>query len=357
MKKTYVPLAALLSSLMGVAHAQSSVTVFGFLDLNISSIDTGAAANSRITQMNPNSTSTSNIGFKGIEDLGGGMAAMFDLQSTLSPDTGAAGGNALTGTNAPVASFFTLASWVGLRGDFGTVMLGRTGLTPNAYALLNAGSIIGPNTGLVTATAPQGINNDYYASNSVQFISPLLNGFSFRGHYSFGEVAGGNSKGSGMSGMIDYSHGPFRATLGAQRDTDSAGRHVTWSEATASYRTEKYKITSGYTRVNNSNPPVVAGGAVWRDSRMWTIGGSYLVAPQLGLAAQYSNLKENVTGTSSKQVILNANYFLSKRTTLYGLLVRSDNGAAPMGTIGGAAAASVPNAIATGVAVGIRHAF
>ena len=103
MKKTL--LALLISAGVGTtAMTQSSVDVYGILDVNVtSSKNDGAGAN---TAMGENALSTSRLGFKGAEDLGGGLKAEFQLESKLLPSTGTAG--------ASNNVLFNRESWVGL---------------------------------------------------------------------------------------------------------------------------------------------------------------------------------------------------------------------------------------------------
>src|SRR5688572_4118329 len=101
--------AALLATLPLVAAAQSSVTVYGVADAAIAKEDTGAANGSR-TVVNSGNQSSSRLGFRGVEDLGNGLKATFNLEAGYAIDTGA-GDSALFGRR----------SVVGLEGAFGAV--------------------------------------------------------------------------------------------------------------------------------------------------------------------------------------------------------------------------------------------
>ncbi|MGV8891801.1 MAG: porin [Burkholderiaceae bacterium] len=111
MKKTLIAL-AILGTAASVAQAQSAVTVYGVLDVGVSKT-TG-----KTTSMGAGNNNK--LGFKGVEDLGGGLAAMFQTEIRFDPDTGT-----VEGGNRPL---FQGESRVGLKGDFGQVRLGR-GLT------------------------------------------------------------------------------------------------------------------------------------------------------------------------------------------------------------------------------------
>lgn len=122
MKKLVI--ATLLAAATGLASAQS-VTVYGIMDVNVTSSKTdGAGAN---TAMGENTLSTSRLGFKGAEDLGGGLKAEFQLESKVLPSTGVVG----AGTTSTASSqLFNRESWVGLNSaKFGAIRMGLTDVT------------------------------------------------------------------------------------------------------------------------------------------------------------------------------------------------------------------------------------
>jgi predicted porin len=139
MKKLLIATAA-LAMVAGTAQAQSSVTVYGNLDVNYGSVKTDGADKTSTTQ-GQSAISTSRLGFKGTEDLGGGLKAEFQLEGTLSPTTGQFGANAgaATGAGKPTdasakvnaaATTFNREAWVGFSSaKLGSVRVGRTDLT------------------------------------------------------------------------------------------------------------------------------------------------------------------------------------------------------------------------------------
>ncbi|MDO9203061.1 MAG: porin, partial [Hydrogenophaga sp.] len=112
MKKSLIALAVLAAS--GAAMAQSSVTLYGIADVVIHK-DKGASA-----ALASGGVSGSRLGFKGTEDLGGGLKANFVLEQGLQLDTGAIG----DGTAKTAGQAFSRQSYVGLSGGFGEVKLG-----------------------------------------------------------------------------------------------------------------------------------------------------------------------------------------------------------------------------------------
>lgn len=117
MKKTRLALALASCMVAGSAMAQSSVTVSGLVDAYVGSMKNSGDTGSKAT-VGSGGMTTSWIGFKGIEDLGGGLRAEFALTSFFQADTGAYG--RFGGDN-----LFSRDANVGLAGDFGRVSLGR----------------------------------------------------------------------------------------------------------------------------------------------------------------------------------------------------------------------------------------
>src|SRR5689334_23758725 len=120
MKKSLLAL-AVLGAFAGAASAQSSVTLFGIVDVNVGQVKNETPTTStKITRMSTDGINSSRLGFRGVEDLGGGMKAGFWLEAGLAPDTGAQGGS-----NGISTVTFNRRSTVSLMGNFGEVRLGR----------------------------------------------------------------------------------------------------------------------------------------------------------------------------------------------------------------------------------------
>jgi general bacterial porin, GBP family len=124
MKKSLLALAA-LSAFATAAQAQSSVTVYGIVDIGFTSQDTAGVSG---TAMTDNTLATSRLGFRGTEDLGGGLKAEFQLESKLAPSNGMVGADTPNATQTNV--MFNRESWVGLSSTkFGSLRLGLTDVT------------------------------------------------------------------------------------------------------------------------------------------------------------------------------------------------------------------------------------
>src|SRR5262249_27889244 len=124
MKKSLLAL-AVLGTFAGVASAQSSVTIFGVVDLSIAQVKNGTVKN---TEMAGNQLNSNRLGFPGVEDLGGGLSAGFWLEAGMNNATGEAGGgsgNVANTAAATSAQLFNRRSTVSLMGGFGEIRLGR----------------------------------------------------------------------------------------------------------------------------------------------------------------------------------------------------------------------------------------
>ena len=167
MKKLLIATAA-LAMVAGTVQAQSSVTIYGIIDMSYVSTNNDAATNaSTAGDVVGSNLSSSRLGFKGTEDLGGGLKANFFLEAGLTADTGALG----------TTTTFSRGSWVGLQNSMGELRLGKvdiSNMSNFATAVLStAGNFHG--TGISSFTAD--------VNNGVVYVSPSMNGFSFQvGH-------------------------------------------------------------------------------------------------------------------------------------------------------------------------------
>lgn len=348
---------AVLSTFSANADAQSSVVIYGQLEQSVAHAAIDAAAKTRLTQLNSSTSGSSLFGFRGSEDLGNGLSAIFTLEAAMAPDTGTGGSaNAASGTNPATNSFFNRLSYVGLSSkQFGTVKLGR-GFTPTIQTLINA-NVIRPNynTGLTTTIASQGLGNDFYNSNMIRYESPTFAGLSMQAHVSAGEVPAGARGGDSYGVAARYVNSFLMFTGAHHVAKDSASNQVTWDVATVAAEFGAARFTAGFNRVNV--PPTLqsAAPAPYRDSKMRVLGASYRMTDPLTLSAQYSDVKYTATRSSSQQRVFSANYALSRRTSVYLLASSVSSGAVGIAVINGFAA--VPNASAKGYALGLNHSF
>jgi len=201
MKKSLITI-AVLGAMSSAALAQSNVTIYGLLDAGVVSERGGATGT--VTKLSSGVSSASRLGFKGTEDLGGGLSALFVLEEGVLIDTGAqdAAGQA-----------FNRQSYVGLSSkEAGTITLGRQ------YTMLyNAIQQVGDPFGAGYAGTAKNLfpvaGAEIRANNAIVYSTPKLNGFSGDAMYSLGEQAGNNSAGRQFGLGLNYSNGPLNTRL------------------------------------------------------------------------------------------------------------------------------------------------
>jgi predicted porin len=203
-KKLFISLGALLAA-ANVAHAQSSVTLYGILDEAfeaVSNVKTGPGQGHSVYQLNGSSgLNGTRWGLKGQEDLGGGLKAIFLLENGFDIDTGKLnqGGDE-----------FGRQAYVGLSGDsWGTVTLGRQyDSTVDFLGPFGVGEQWGSNRSSHVGDIDN-LNDSYRVNNAVKFQSPNYSGFKFEALYSFGGVAGTLAQNQIYSFGLGYSNGPL----------------------------------------------------------------------------------------------------------------------------------------------------
>lgn len=225
MKKLLIASAA-LAMVAGSAQAQSSVTVYGLIDAGYatSNIDHGAGVETNQKVVgglhSANGTGTlsgSRLGFRGTEDLGGGLKANFVLETGINYSNGTAATATPANTDAALANAAMFANvrqgWAGLSGNFGDLRIG----THNSLAK-DAGESIDPNAG-VTLTGAGSLYQAGLAvtrpANSITYLSPRMSGVQFQAQMDEGESTTSATvpkDNSGLSFALNYVAGKLTAT-------------------------------------------------------------------------------------------------------------------------------------------------
>ncbi|WP_198086364.1 porin [Variovorax sp. E3] len=429
MKKSLVALAAL--AVAGVASAQSSVTLFGVVDASISGYSNTARDNRATVfpnqfgvpvYLNQGSVKTSNrqlansgynssrIGFRGTEDLGGGLAASFWLEAPITNDDGQQG-----------ISTFARRSTVSLSGGFGEVRLGRD-YTPTFWndTVFDPFGTNGVGTNLIFAAANSfgnfapkvtpvpGVynvpnvngNNTTRASNTIgYFLPPNLGGFYGQVMYGFSEatkyssaiqptIADGAARaGRYIGGRFGYANGPLdvaiaygSSTIGDQYYVGTTTK-VNTLNLGASYDFGPAKLFGEVSKIRNKIDYEVTpllGGRPNIDLTGYLLGVTVPVGAGL-IRASWSHVKQdnnlpfdyfntaNNLDPKANKLALGYVHNLSKRTALYATIARISNKNGAGLTVGGPgfynpAAPSAYNGVftpktSTGYDFGIRHAF
>jgi len=339
MKKSLLAL-AVLGAFAGAATAQSNVTVYGSFDGGVRhQTNTNAAGDSRLT-MGSNGTYNSNrIGFKGVEDLGGGLNAHFTLETGFNTGTGAL-------DNADNRLFNRTAA-VGLGGSWGSLDFGRQYTvafrTQVAYDPMKV-----KYTG-ITALVPASASNRF--NNNIQYTG-TFGPVTARAEYALGEVAGDNTTNSAKAIGAVYAQGPL-ALGGAytQRDINTFdNKHWTVGGA---YTFGPARVAIGYA---DEKQDTVAG--IDTNTKYSWVGLSYAITPAIEITPAYYRTKVDggVAGAADGKkdlYMLSLTYAFSKRTNFYALIDQARLDGALR--VGGNAAVNQDRQ--TDVAVGINHFF
>ncbi|MET3138648.1 putative porin [Undibacterium sp. GrIS 1.2] len=345
MKKSLLAL-AVLAAVAGSAQAQSNVTIYGVLDMALQNESNGATSKGQgsITSVDSGVQSGSRLGFKGSEDLGGGLKAIFKLEMGVNADTGSSAQGGLA---------FGRAAWVGLAGDFGTVKLGRQN-----KPMFDAVDSIDPfSTGIIGGTAGQstsatGLGNLFFATNprsnnTINYSTNNISGFAGSVAYTFGEQAGDSSKlrGIGLSG--GYAAGPLSAVIAYHSDNDANAVAIKHTFVGATYDFSIVKAALSYGKVTSDNNLV--------DYKLWSLGGTVPVSDVAAIVGSYTRVTNNLVSSDQTggQLGLGYTYSLSKRTNVYTSISRISND--KNSNIGGLAYAN--GATERLVNVGVRHLF
>lgn len=218
MKTSTIPAAAAALALLGAgaAQAQSAVTIYGLIDAGVYAKQ--LSGQPRTINVDGSLMETSFIGFRGSEDLGGGLRANFDIASFMSNDSGGAT------RGIPGENLWSKTAWVGLSGAWGTLRLGRITtanfLSNMRYAPFGGSATLSPtflHTYVGSPAQPMTTGSgatDSAWSNSVAYTSPTLAGVLVRLQAAAGE---GSTAGRRFGGSIGYSGDAFDATLSFDR--------------------------------------------------------------------------------------------------------------------------------------------
>nr|WP_104013469.1 porin [Burkholderia anthinoferrum] len=240
----------------GIAHAQSSVLLYGLADAFVGEVHpAGAAGNA--WQVGSGGMTTSYWGMSGKEDLGGGMKAIFTLESFYRLNGGQVG-------SFPGQSFFGRNAFVGLSGHFGELTLGRntaplfvSTLLFNPFGNSFVFSPIVVHNFLGSAMGAASLQSDTAIDNSLLYQTPEVAGLSGSLLYSNAGVAGHAGQ-ANYSANVLYFAGPFSATAAVQSlhtaslFLNGATAQTAWMVGSA-YRLRVVKLFAQYERVDNNN--------------------------------------------------------------------------------------------------------
>ena len=342
MKKSLIALAVLAAS--GAAMAQSSVTLYGVLDTGLT-YSKGEESVYGMTHVGGNVNSR--LGFRGVEDLGNGLKATFNLEAGMGVDDG-------TDYFTDNGMAFRRTSTVGLEGGFGSVRLGR--MLTSSYLAVSRYDAFG-DTG-IGASLAWNIPQTGYAprtENAISYTSPNFSGFKIGAEYGFGEQQ--KARDSRYFGMgATYDNGPLSLGLGYDRlnsntmDGLLAASDLKTVHLGGAYNFGVAKLLAFYKQSKVSNAPKF---------KTFGLGVSAPVGAAGEVRASYNNYKISDDNGKANQLSLGYVHNLSKRTALYGTYAYIKNKDGLDFELNGAMAGAglKDGEKQHGLQLGIRHAF
>ncbi len=340
MKKSLIALAC-ASAFAGSANAQS-LTTYGIVDMGFVGESGGTAGS--IDKITSGAQSGTRLGFKGTEDLGNNMKALFVLETGIAADKGGFNQSNLA---------FARQSFIGIQSDAGTLTLGRQYtpffLTLNGVADPFASGLAGNAQNLIPTS---GIRMD----NAVKYASPIFSGISAEIAYGFGENSAGiDRNGRNFGGSIGYSDGALNVRLAHHRGNETPTLPSTISNLSntstmlaANYKFEVAKVFAAY----SDNDVQISGVGKSRDL---LIGVSVPIGNHTFIASYINKDGRSASNLDASQFGLGYTYALSKRTNLYAAWATIDNKrGGVLYTVGNN---SEPGSGDRAVNLGVRHTF
>jgi predicted porin len=356
MKRSIIALAAIAAAWQ--ANAQSSVTLFGVVDTVVAH---GRGSLTKRTQLTHSGQNSSRIGFRGVEDLGGGMAASFWLEAHVVTDNGTgqatntnnqASGGALAGLSGGQGLTFNRRSTVSLSGGWGELRLGRDYASTFWNIAADPFGFNGVGQTIVAAAAIGAPTVQVRVSNAVAyFLPPNLGGFYGQAQYYMGENASGTpteDDGTGGNLRLGWTNGKLNVALGAARTSYASG-DLRAINAMAQYDFGWARLITNWQREELDSPIPATG-------RGGLIGVRIPLGPQ-EVKFSYSTYRRETGAAEPRSTKLAAGYVynLSKRTSVYASYARVSNRGGAAIAVNGATTAA--NASSSGVDLGISHAF
>ncbi|WP_321796783.1 porin [Caballeronia sp. J97] len=325
---------------LNAAHAQSSVTLYGIID---NGIEYRNATGGNVLRAVSGGLFASRYGFKGSEDIGGGLRINFQLEQGFSGVTGAA-------SNATAA--FNRQAWVGLSGAFGEARFGLQN-TPQ-YVFIN------PELDPVAVMSIGSPMNNFNSltvrvNNAISYFTPTAYGLSAQFMVAMRDSTTTPTNGLQFyNAAVRYVNGPFRAAAGYEQAANAAGTSILkLFNAGASVGVGAARFYLAYHTERQTDE------SVKRD--VYEASASYSFTPADQLSFMYGYAHDRLgQGNNAQQVGVTYSYSLSKRTTLYGSAGFIQNRNQARFTLNGTGytgLAVAPGADARGAIVGMVHRF
>ncbi|RQS57418.1 porin [Burkholderia sp. Bp8963] len=292
---------------MGTAHAQSSVLMYGILDVGVQSLTNAGKDGTSALGMLGSAFLPSRFGFKGDEDLGGGYGAIFQLENGF--DLG-------KGTLVTPGTLFNRLSSVGIRSPYGRLTFGRQYSVQFDKTVLYDPTYFANDSTLSLNLIPLATLR---LNNAVKFQSESFYGFNVDAEYGFGQQLPGNTlAGRYVGAALEYVRGTFAARVLYEQSRgtsnggiDASGHSDERYSAALRYTVGGVTLSAGVTRVLGDLQPTPRGTIYWGGAKgfatptiqWYVLGGRY----------DFQRAPEHPT-----LFVGGAEYLLSKATFVYG---------------------------------------
>ncbi|GGZ01031.1 porin [Pseudoduganella plicata] len=325
---------AALAMTAAAAQAQSQVHIYGVADAGLVA-EYGTPAGSS-PAIGSGLASGSRLGFKGTEDLGNGLSAVFVLEGGYNIDTGATGQGGLR---------FGRQAFVGLRGAFGSITVGRQ-YSPYYRAIRD---VADPFEDGLAGQATNVMAGNHRMDNAVLYTTPERAGWSAEVAYGAGEVPEldvGKHRKRVFSGVLSYAPGPLVVMLGHHRREDAlAPDHARNTILAARYTLGAVSAHAAFVRSRD------LAGARSRDA---LLGLTWKHGPHRVLLSAVQRDDRSAARRDARQYGAGYLYGLAPRTDLYAAYGHIDNDNGAVFTVGNATDSGSGNAALN---LGIRHCF
>ena len=350
--------AALATLAATTAFAQSSVTIWGIADAGLQNASQNGVTK---TQLSSSGNASSQLGFKGTEDMGGGMSASFWLESALTMD-------------APAAVNFARRQTLDLAGSLGAIRLGRD-YTPTFWnhTVFDPFGTVGSGAGSNITGRGQNATTGARTSNGISYLygyaanggSSLGSGVYAQATYAPGEqlsTSATNKSGEYTGVRIGYANGPLNIALATAESINGALKDKE-TNIGASYELGYANVSAKY-GTNNLKTAVAASGlipAIAAAEYTWYSIGAKIPLGNGYIPVSYNNSKNNVDSKNANQFAVGYVYNFSKKTVAYGTYSKiTNNNGANYGFNGGNsgfASGLAPTGNGTGYDIGLRTSF
>lgn len=324
MKKSTIFSLLCCASGLSMAQSSSGVTIYGILDVGIDRVsNVGGHGN---TLVNTGVLVPNLLGFRGSEDLGGGLKAIYKLETQFAIDTGTT-----IGINGTSEGMWNHGAYVGLEGSMGKVTIGTlddfmfSNLSVKRYgfgAMFPFVSLTFLRQGPFANLTPVG-SFDFdrtgltsRVSNSIRYDSPTIGGFNFGALYGLGEQSDSQSRNSTYSLGADYSSGPWTFTaamINAKSPLINNGNDGLTSWGLGGRYDFSGGISTDFLYTNTKN--------TFTDAKIdsYEIGAIMSPTPTTRLIGQYTYMKGNdqLSNNKAHQINTGLHYLLSKRSNVY----------------------------------------